>query len=87
MNNGKETSPMTLELTAIKKVAKALEGLTPDQKRRVMMYVNGAVHEEWNAQLPSRSIMGNIGGVIDNLAAAQQRPPMPSQLVGGLTRP
>jgi hypothetical protein len=43
--NGKKDT-MSEELRAIRKVAKALEGMTSEQKLRVLGYIQASVYEE-----------------------------------------
>ena len=65
MKNAKESSFITKELTAIKRVIKTLDGLSPDQKQRVMTYVSAALHEE-------RVKMG--AGIFDKAALVGESP-------------
>lgn len=61
--NGKKDT-MGEELRAIRKVAKALEGLTLEQKTRTLNYVLGSVYEEQRLsdQAKIHGYIGQAGG-------------------------
>ena len=64
------SSPLNEELKIIKRVAKALDGLSVDAKRRVLSYVIEAVNEEQRASWNTPT--GQIGKAPSSLQLAQK---------------